>query len=114
MKDVLGLVPDLMFETRISDAARALGLTFKAFSTSKRLADALGQTPSNLCIVSLDAPDWEQAVKAAKKAGAHILAFGSHKDIALMQAAQAAGCDLVVARSRMARELAALLRKFTQ
>jgi hypothetical protein len=65
-------------------------------------------------IVSLDAPEWKKAVESAKSSGARVLAFGSHHDVEALQAARAAGCDEVVARSIMAANLPLLLKKYAQ
>ena len=105
MTTILMLVPDLMFATRIEDAGKYLNYVVRSFSPISRTTPAL-------LVVSLDANNWENAARAAKRAGAHVLAFGSHKNIEAMQAAKAAGCDEVVARSRMASDLPNLLKKY--
>lgn len=112
MTSILVLVPDLMFGTRIEDAAKHLGYQIHSLSSSDDADAAFARVPPALLVVSLDAAGWESAVKAAKRAGARVLAFGSHKNVEAMQAAKAAGCDEVVARSRMASELPNLLKKY--
>ena len=112
MTTILMLVPDLMFATRIEDAGKYLNYVVRSFSPNEDADAAISRTTPALLVVSLDADNWENAVRAAKRAGAHVLAFGSHKNIEAMQAAKAAGCDEVVARSRMASDLPNLLKKY--
>jgi hypothetical protein len=109
---IVTLVPDLMFGTRIEDVAKYLGYSIHSLNTSDDADAAMAREKPALVIVSLDAADWERAVRAAKRGGAHVLAFGSHKNVDAMRAAKDADCDEVVARSRMASELPNLLRKY--
>ena len=111
MPTILVLVPDLMFSTRIEDAAKHLGYPIHSLEANDDADAVFARWSPALLVVSLDAANWEHTVQAAKRAGARVLAFGSHKNIDLMQAAKAAGCDEVVARSRMASELPNLLKK---
>ena len=114
MPTIVMLVPDLMFATRIEDAGKYLNYSVQSLAPDEDPDLAVTRTAARLLVVSLDAPDWVNAVKAAKRAGARVLAFGSHKNIDAMQAARAAGCDEVVARSRMAGELPNLLKKYVE
>ena len=106
------LVPDLMFATRIEDAAKHLNYAVRSLGSNEDAGEAVIRSSPALLVVSLDAANWQSAVQAAKRAGSHVLAFGSHRDVQAMQAAHAAGCDEVVARSRMAAELPNLLKKY--
>ena len=112
MPTIFMLVPDLMFATRIEDAGRHLNYTVQTLAPNEDADAATARAAPALLIVSLDAANWQDAVQAAKRAGARVLAFGSHKNVRAMQAARAAGCDEVVARSRMASELPDLLKKY--
>jgi hypothetical protein len=112
MSTILMLVPDLMFATRIEDAGKHLNYAVRSFASNEDADAAVMRTRPALLVISLDAANWQGAVRAAKRAGARILAFGSHRDVEVMQAARAAGCDEVVARSRMAAELPNLLKKY--
>ncbi|MDE3088615.1 MAG: hypothetical protein KGJ80_04435 [Chloroflexota bacterium] len=114
MPTILALVPDLMFGTRIEDAAKRLGYRIVSLSAADDFDAVMDRDKPALVIVALDAANWERAVPAAKRAGARVLAFGSHKNVELLQAAKAAGCDQVVARSRMAAELPDLLKKYVE
>ncbi len=112
MPTILFLVPDLMFATRIEDAAKHLGYRTAPLNAGDDFDAVVAREKPSLVIVALDAADWERAARSAKRAGARVLAFGSHKNVEAMQVAKAAGCDEVVARSRMAAELLNLLKKY--
>ncbi|MCL4393429.1 MAG: hypothetical protein M1482_01180 [Chloroflexi bacterium] len=112
MSTIISYVPDLMFATRIQDAARALGYDLRAIDSPAGFDAAAGGGRPPLVVISLDTPDWRAAVESAKSVGARVLAFGSHRDVDTMLSARAAGCDEVVARSRMAAELPELLKKY--
>ncbi len=111
MKTVLIFVPDLMFGTRIEDVAKQLGYRVVSLNGRDDFDAVVSRELPSLVVVALDAPDWQHAVESAKRMNTHVLAFGSHKNVELLQAAKAAGCDEVVARSRMAAELPNLLKK---
>jgi len=112
MTKILMLVPDLMFATRIEDVAKHLGYRIAVLNPGDDFATIIARESPRLVIVSLDAAEWARAVRTAKDSGASVLAFGSHKNVETMQTAKQAGCDEVVARSRMAAELPNLLRKY--
>ena len=112
MPTIVTLVPDLMFGTRIEDTAKHLGYRIEALSASDDPDAAMARVAPALVVVALDAAGWERTIAAAKRAGARVLAFGSHKNVELLQAAKAAGADEGVARSRMAADLPNLLKKY--
>ncbi len=114
MKAVLAFVPDLMFGTRIEETARHLGIPIEFINSGNDAGAAIARLSPTLVVVALDAPGWEQVVSSARATGARVLAFGSHKDVDTLRAAKAAGCDQVVARSRMAAELPNLLEKYAR
>lgn len=104
-------VSDLLFQSRIDAAARALGLAPQIADSAAALADALAARPA-VAVIDLHerALDATAAITAAKAAGARVLAFGRHTEPATLRAARDAGADLVVSRSQIAEELPELLR----
>ncbi len=97
MARVALLCPDLLFGSRLQGALRAAGHEPVA-------ADA----PAELLIVDLtsDAPE---RIAATAGAAPPRLGFYSHVEQDVRTAAEAAGFDRVVPRSRMAREPVALV-----
>jgi uncharacterized protein len=116
------IVPNLMFATRIEDAARAAGAAVRspidqaAFLTALRDGARLVMIDS-----SADTVPWLEWVRAAKDdpttEAVPILAFGSHIDVALRNRALSAGVDRYLARSNFSEGLvefvAAAVREIT-
>jgi hypothetical protein len=96
---VLAVVPDLMLSSRVVEALGAAG-------HSTDVVDSLPEaTEAEAIVCDLDAVDPE----AVAAAGLPSLGFYSHVDVETRHRAEAAGVDVVVPRSRMARELPALI-----
>jgi hypothetical protein len=94
---VLSIATDLMLASRVDAALTAAG---HHVVRSASLADApLDEV--DLVVADLDAEDAVALVELGKP----VLGYYSHVDVETRQAAEAAGIDLVVPRSRMAREL---------
>jgi hypothetical protein len=104
---VLGCIADLMFSTRLRDAARHLGhdceIVRRAEDLSGRLAGA------DLVIIDLSAGGALEAVQAASQAGVATVAYGEHVRVDVLQAARNAGADQVLTRFEFTRQLPALL-----
>jgi DNA-binding NarL/FixJ family response regulator len=103
------LSDDLMFTSRITGTARNLDLTIIVARNAAALeAMAREQEPS--CVLldlgnpSLAGADAIRKLKAAAPA-AFVVAYGSHVDTATLNAARAAGCDVVLPRSRFVEVL---------
>jgi CheY-like chemotaxis protein len=116
MARVLALVPDLLFGSRVQGALSAAGhdveLIADAGAVAERLGDGAGAA---VLIVDLTNADLDGAalVESLSAAGllahARTLGFYSHVDQPVRERAEQAGFDLVVPRSRMAREGAQLV-----
>lgn len=99
MARVLAIVPDLMLSSRVEESLRSAG---HDVAVMQSLPDPV---EADVLICDLDAVD----VKEVARADAPTLGFYSHVDVETKQAADAAGIDLAVPRSRMARELPQLV-----
>ena len=100
---VLSIATDLMLGSRVSETLTAAGHEVVA-------APALEETTwegVDLIVADLDVENPEALVGL----GMPVLGYYSHVDVATREAAEAAGIDLVVPRSRMARELPALVER---
>jgi hypothetical protein len=97
MARVLAIAPDLFFASKIDATLRAAGHDVTVVSWVE------GPLPNDpqVMIVDLDNTDWE----AGLPTGLPKLGFYSHVDVATRRRAEEAGFDLVVPRSRMAREM---------
>ncbi len=99
MAKVLAVVPDLMLSSRVVESLVAAGHEVDVVSTVPASSDA------DAIVCDLDAVDPADVAAAELPS----LGFYSHVDVETRRAAEAAGVDLVVPRSRMARELSELV-----
>jgi hypothetical protein len=106
----VAFVPDLLFGSNVVGALQAGGHEPVLVSSADGLADALDG--ADVLIVDLTADSAariELAAPALGDEGPRTLAFFSHVEGDVRAAAEAAGFDLVVPRSRMARAASALV-----
>lgn len=111
---VLALVADLMFDSRIRAAAKNRGVAATSVRSPGALTDSLESSPVDLVIVDLDAhAESVQAVDAIRSRWPTIpvLAFGSHVNESLLQAARDAGAERVWPRSRFSSSLDAVMEE---
>ena len=102
MARVVALVTDLMLASRVEGSLRAAGHDVQVLGAANDdTADA------DLIVADLEAVD-PAAVVAL---GPPTLGFYSHVDVDTRERAEEAGFDLVVPRSRMARELPLLAER---
>jgi CheY-like chemotaxis protein len=118
MARVLALVPDLLFGSRVQAALDGAGHDVELVGEPARVADRLEEEPQiSVLIVDLTSDDLDgtglvRGLSAdGRLAGTRTLGFFSHVDTGTRQRAQQAGFDLVVPRSRMAREGADLVTR---
>lgn len=102
MATVVALVSDLMLASRVEGSLRAAGHTV----TVKAVPDA-ETVHADLIVADLEAVD----AAAVSAIGPPTLGFYSHIDVETKRIAEQAGFDLVVPRSRMARELPQLAER---
>lgn len=103
MARVLSISTDLMLGSRVQETLTAAGHEVVASpSIEETTWDGV-----DLIVADLDVENPEALVGL----GMPVLGYYSHVDVATKEAAEAAGVDLVVPRSRMARELPALAER---
>lgn len=114
--DVVALVADLLFASRIRGVANATGARVLTVSSPAALKRVVAEQQPRLVLVDLDArvgdaPALIAELKGAAQLGAvQVIAFGSHLEREALLAARAAGADRVLARSAFVRELPTILR----
>jgi hypothetical protein len=101
---ILAVAPDLMFASRIEATLGAAGHDVRLAGS---IGEATGVEAVDLVVADLDREPAEGVVGL----GAPVLGFYSHLNTDTREAAEAAGVDLVVPRSRMAREMPALVER---
>jgi CheY-like chemotaxis protein len=114
MPPVIAFMDDLMFLSRVREAARAQGLEVRGARTLLELQEACS-TPPRVVLVDLDSPRLPTGEALASLradpglAGVPVVGFFSHVHGERARAAQAAGCTRVLARSAFVQKLPELL-----
>jgi len=102
---------DLMRQSRVAEAARALGYAVAVATTIDEAREALHAGAGAIVILDLQAEGlpWRDVVTAA--GSVPVIAFGQHTRAGVLRAAKAAGCRIVVPRSRLVEELPQLIER---
>jgi len=113
VRRVYALVPDLFFMSKIGATAARLGLVVEELRPNRAIT-ACRNEPPDLLLLDLHAPGDPLEVVRVLKAneetrGIEVVAFHSHVDQALRDAALAAGADRVMPRSAFTVKLPAIL-----
>jgi DNA-binding NarL/FixJ family response regulator len=120
MARVLALTADLLFGSRIQGDLTAAGNDVELIGDEARLRARLGEADkpvADVLLVDLTDAELEGARVVETLAAEGVLSsvetlgFYSHVDVQARKRAERAGFDLVVPRSRMAREGDALIRR---
>lgn len=101
MARIVAVAPDLLFASRIEGALSAAG-------HEVTLAPSLSEAPleqADLLVADLEVENAEALVGI----GVPVLGYYQHTNVEVREQAEAAGVDLAVPRSRMARETAGLV-----
>jgi hypothetical protein len=103
LASVVAVAPDLLFASRIEAPLRGAGHEVRVVSS---LADA-DLERAELIVADLE----RESPEALAGSGIPVIGYYAHVDAAMRRRAEAAGLDLVVPRSRVARELPALVER---
>jgi DNA-binding NarL/FixJ family response regulator len=105
----LMLSDDLMFNSRVMGTAREFGGAVRTARNSEGLI-ALARSAPPTCVIidlanpGLDIVGFVQELQRLEKPP-RMIAYGSHVDTAVLQAAREAGCEVVMARSQFVTAL---------
>jgi DNA-binding NarL/FixJ family response regulator len=110
----VALISDLFFVSKVKGTADSIGVPLKTVRTLADLNAAL-DAGAKLAIVDMNVTgvDPAEAVRACKAAPTRpfVIAYLSHVQAELAQAAQEAGADLVLPRSKFSADLPNLLQR---
>jgi hypothetical protein len=106
---VVAFIPDLLFGSSVVGALSAAGHEPILASDENALRGALTDAQALVVDLTYDVPQRIELVRSVRPAGLKTLAFYSHVEGEVRDQGRAAGFDLVIPRSRMAREGAALV-----
>ena len=113
MADVLALIDDLFFQSKLLETARQVGVAVRVVSNSDALAQAAAAQPPALVLVDLNARQGalEGLARVCAAGPAPVVAFLSHVQTDLAARAREAGCTEVLPRSKFSANLAEILRR---
>ncbi len=112
MADVVALVDDLFFQSKMLEVAKQLSVSLETKPTASTFLEAVGKANPKLIILDLNARDKPlEALRQLNPASnpARIIAYLSHVQTALAEEAKAAGCAEVMPRSKFTQNLPAIL-----
>jgi hypothetical protein len=118
MARVVAFIPDLLFGSRVQAMLKAGGHEVELVGE----ADGLGEALAGARVLIVDLTDErfggvslvESLLAQGSLAGVATLAFYSHVDVEMRALAERTGFDMIVPRSRMAREGADLVTQLAQ
>jgi hypothetical protein len=110
---VIAFVPDLLFGSNVLGALRAAGHDAVLVSDLDALQRELPGAAALVVDLTADPGERIEQLSAIPRPGVRTLAFYSHVEADVRAQAEQAGFDLVIPRSRMAREGAALVTRLT-
>lgn len=107
------LDPDLFFAVKVSATLKHLGFDT---ITTRQLADWTRRAQGeqfDIALVNTAARnvDWVAAIGVARQAGLPIIAYGAHVDSEAQAQARAAGATRVIANSKLAADLPAIVEQ---
>ncbi len=112
---VLVYADDLLFTSRIREAAKAAAVEIRVARNPEALEEALSTLRPTLVLADLDARRLDAASRLgnlkASLRGAALVGFFSHVQVERSVEAKRAGFDRILARSAFVRELPALLQE---
>lgn len=101
---IAAFIPDLLFGSNVVGALTAAGHEVRLVPA----LDDVGQADALIVDLTVDAP---QRIAALPERRPPTLAFYSHVEVDVRRLAESAGIELVVPRSRMARDAPALVQR---
>lgn len=117
MAAIVAVVDDVFFVGKLQGTARQAGVALATTTAARLDLESLRREPPTVVIVDLNAASADpveliRRLKAAPElAGVPVVGFFSHVQVELQRAAQAAGCDQVLPRSKFVALLPELLKR---
>jgi CheY-like chemotaxis protein len=115
-KRILAVVNDLFFSVKLTEAAKRSGLALEFVKEGNLVLEKAGEKPSLIIFdLNFDAVQPLQLISELKSKpltkGISLIGYLSHVQADLKQQAQAAGCDMVMARSAFSQNLPQIFKR---
>lgn len=108
------LTRDLMFTSKVTGTAAALGLRFETLGSVDLLRPRIAESQPQAVFVDLGCLDFVPSTiieSLPSERRPVIIGFGSHVDVERLESARQAGFDVVLPRSKFSASLPELLRE---
>jgi DNA-binding response OmpR family regulator len=104
---------DIFFAVKVSVALKHAGYTTRTVRQLDAFTAALATDTPTVALVNSATlgTDWPTAIRAARAAGVATVAYGSHVDVAAQRQAREAGATAVIANSKLAQDLPAVVAR---
>ncbi len=112
----IALDPDLFFAVKVSATLKHIGIETTTVRQLAEWSRRLETERFDIALVNTAARgvEWQQAIDAARRAGLPVIAYGSHVDTEAQAQARAAGATRVIANSKLAADLPAIIEQTLQ
>lgn len=110
------LDPDLFFAVKVSAALKHMAITTVTARTLDVWMKRLESERFVVALVNISARGvtWTQAISEARDRGVPVIAYGSHVETEAQAQARAAGATRVIANSKLATDLPAIVERTLQ
>lgn len=107
------LDPDLFFAVKVGAMLKRIGFETTTVRRAAEWAQRVGEVRYSLALVNTAAAGagWREAIAAARAAGLPVIAYGSHVDVETQAEARVAGATRVIANSKLATDLPAIVEQ---
>jgi len=115
-KQVLAVVSDLFFSVKLSDAAKRAGMALEFVKEPESVLEKAKTRPQLIVMdLNFESADPLKLIGklkgSAETKGISIIGYLSHIQGELKQAAQEAGCDMVMARSSFSQNMSQIFKR---
>ncbi len=111
------LTKDLLFSSRVTNTAMAIGLEMSVVADQAQLLARLEASDVRFVLLDFGMPGLDllelvPQIRDKASTPVTVVAFGPHVDIAGIAAARQSGCDQVYARGQFNNQMVDILRRF--
>ena len=111
MASVIVAIPDLMFRSKVIEAANALGVTFDVVRDPDEVIRKVREEKPKLVLMDLQAQALRPLDTIKSLDGVPVVGFLAHAEVALRDQALAAGCGEVLTKGQFAASLPQILSR---
>jgi len=119
-KKIIAVLDDLFFSSKIREASKSLNLDIEFLKNTEGLLEKLKTIQPSLIIFDLNskASNPLEAIQNLKSSpelkDITVLGYLSHVQTELKEEASEAGCDLILPRSKLSKDLRTILSKYSR